>query len=647
MALKSSNILREIGEVRAATLWLDELTDHTNPLRNRVRIEAPNERYEEWSEVAKLMQPKDLLSVESENEVVAAIVGVTIEEIGLNGESIGTKKISDLYDDDAEADCSAAATAVSAINSVLGTPEQRIAQPSTAMVPDSSPMSTFSTKYSPSMISSSPFAAPEPGQSKVLAPIGSGRPGGHRKTDSNASSIMTTSTARPVSRSVADGPTSPILVTSPTLSSPLPETVDDIEDDEDVPPQLKSFFSHVLWRINQDPTTDSGLDAYTLLTNDLQKQKLAQRFGLKVKNLAQMREIIAREERDLKYRAAMQKKEAQEGRGMHQRGVLAYNDTAVSTTTVNGPTSPKIAIATRLFEGSPLGSPVRGLGVRTPESLVGMGATVEELLGHIDEQKAEKKGEDEDEDVVLLKPRIPTAPKASQGQLPGQAQASFPVRNAAQSPRLQGKRSPKPPNDNANRPVFDPNSFTRGGLAAPIVVNPVGSTNGQAHGGNSNTVRAHTKHHHGHGSIGRARGGQLGFGSRGNGSTQQSPRSPNLGGASNVTGGNTQGGHGRPPSRGVYSVRRGNQGQVTAGSPKQGHNNGFGHGNGHAKGERGDRSAAGAATATPLDLSQPIDPNVFSRGVASGTRGSTGGSVRGRGRSGGAAGGVRKVLWEP
>lgn len=77
------------------------------------------------------------------------------------------------------------------------------------------------------------------------------------------------------------------------------------------PKSLQPFFNHILWRIHHtqaiDPDQDIG--SYILLTNDHLKQSIAHRFGIRVKRIEQLRDIILREDKDVKNRLAMMKRE--------------------------------------------------------------------------------------------------------------------------------------------------------------------------------------------------------------------------------------------------------------------------------------------------------------------------------------------------
>jgi hypothetical protein len=134
----------------------------------------------------------------------------------------------------------------------------------------SSPLSTYSAT-SPALRTTSPYS-----ETKVLQPIGTGRPS-HKKTDSNVSLTSTESSSKKSKRTV--------------------------------PIALRPFFNYILWRIHQEENAVAAMESFLLVTNDPLKQQIAQRFGIRVKRLEQMRDIIAREDRDLKNRAEMLKKE--------------------------------------------------------------------------------------------------------------------------------------------------------------------------------------------------------------------------------------------------------------------------------------------------------------------------------------------------
>lgn len=67
-----------------------------------------------------------------------------------------------------------------------------------------------------------------------------------------------------------------------------------------VPAYLKPLFNHVLWRINKESNPDAALASYILLTNDPTKQAIASKFGIRAKRLEQLRDTVAREDREYK-----------------------------------------------------------------------------------------------------------------------------------------------------------------------------------------------------------------------------------------------------------------------------------------------------------------------------------------------------------
>jgi hypothetical protein len=134
----------------------------------------------------------------------------------------------------------------------------------------SSPLSSYSST-SPGLRNVNPYVP-----AKVLAPIGTGRPM-HKKSDSNASS-STQGTTKP--------------------------------EEKRIPFAVRPFFNHIVWRINQEQT-ESAMESWIVLTNDPLKQSIAQRFGIRAKRLEQLRDIITHEDRDLRNRQILQKKEAE------------------------------------------------------------------------------------------------------------------------------------------------------------------------------------------------------------------------------------------------------------------------------------------------------------------------------------------------
>lgn len=78
-----------------------------------------------------------------------------------------------------------------------------------------------------------------------------------------------------------------------------------------VPAYLQPLFSHILWRINKEENPDAALESFILLTNDPTKQAIAQKFGIRAKRLEQLRDAVAREDREYRNHITMQQLETQ------------------------------------------------------------------------------------------------------------------------------------------------------------------------------------------------------------------------------------------------------------------------------------------------------------------------------------------------
>jgi hypothetical protein len=76
-----------------------------------------------------------------------------------------------------------------------------------------------------------------------------------------------------------------------------------------IPPSLRPLFNHILWRINKEADPEAALESFILLTNDPTKQVAAQKFGVRAKRLEQLRDAIAREDREYRNHLLMKKLE--------------------------------------------------------------------------------------------------------------------------------------------------------------------------------------------------------------------------------------------------------------------------------------------------------------------------------------------------
>ncbi|KAH7406007.1 hypothetical protein DE146DRAFT_431017 [Phaeosphaeria sp. MPI-PUGE-AT-0046c] len=92
-------------------------------------------------------------------------------------------------------------------------------------------------------------------------------------------------------------------------SSELPRTEKSCKST--VPGYLQPLFSHILWRINKEENPDVALESFILLTNDSTKQAIAQKFGIRAKRLEQLRDAVAREDREYRNHLTMQQLETQ------------------------------------------------------------------------------------------------------------------------------------------------------------------------------------------------------------------------------------------------------------------------------------------------------------------------------------------------
>ena len=78
-----------------------------------------------------------------------------------------------------------------------------------------------------------------------------------------------------------------------------------------MPAYLQPLFNHILWRIHRESNPDAALESFILLTNDPAKQAIAQKFGIRAKRLEQLRDAVAREDREFRNHLTMYKLEAE------------------------------------------------------------------------------------------------------------------------------------------------------------------------------------------------------------------------------------------------------------------------------------------------------------------------------------------------
>lgn len=239
-------------------------------------------------------------------------------------------------------------------------------------------------------------------------------------------------------------------VRSHASKSPAKKTAPDSSSTSGVPSHLRPLFNYILWRIHQELDPVAALESFIFLTDDPTKTKLAQRFGIRTKSLADIRYVVAREEREFKNRQLVQRKE------IESNAVLARPDT-------RAPATPAVKEEEKV----------------RPELLP------------VDERPAAVSEEEEDEVLLKRPPKAPAAmlaqhksPKSGNKAMdPNQFSrgAQTPARGNARGGAFRGNSSrgrgasftPAPagrgaipskldltPTTNGNGPI-DPNSFTR------------------------------------------------------------------------------------------------------------------------------------------------------------------------------------------
>jgi hypothetical protein len=182
-----------------------------------------------------------------------------------------------------------------------------------------------------------------------------------------------------------------------------------------VPVYLQPLFNHVLWRINKEGNPDAALESFILLTNDSVKQTIAQKFGIRAKRLEQLRDAVAREDREYKNHLTIHK--------------IEIEATAAKSTT---PIAPKAA-------ERPKSSPVT-------------------------ESKPEDNSDDEDE--VLFK-RAPRGPAATTNNQRVFDPNDFARTNQQQSPRGGGRGGHMAPRGRGGAPFRGRGNFAPRGAYVP------------------------------------------------------------------------------------------------------------------------------------------------------------------------------------
>jgi hypothetical protein len=91
------------------------------------------------------------------------------------------------------------------------------------------------------------------------------------------------------------------------------------------PPTLRPLLSAMLWRLHSGPDADNSAKSCILVTNDRATQVWAQKFGIGVKNILQLRTAIQYEEREYKNRCKYVEK-TQSQPTEQPKTLLSYED---------------------------------------------------------------------------------------------------------------------------------------------------------------------------------------------------------------------------------------------------------------------------------------------------------------------------------
>lgn len=216
-----------------------------------------------------------------------------------------------------------------------------------------------------------------------------------------------------------------------------------------VPEFLKPLFNHVLWRINKESNPDAALASYILLTNDPTKQAIASKFGIRAKRLEQLRDTVAREDREFKNHMTLHKIESE--------STAAKKNAPVAPKTTERPVSSH-SVQAKPEEGSDDEDVV--LFQRAPRGPAAAAATNQRVW--------------DPNDFGRTKQQQPQSPRGGRG---GHAAArgrgvssprgrgAFVPRGAYVPPGGPPVRAPPAPRHDPNAPI-DPNSFARPVLRA-------------------------------------------------------------------------------------------------------------------------------------------------------------------------------------
>ncbi|KAJ5895660.1 hypothetical protein N7495_007351 [Penicillium taxi] len=93
-----------------------------------------------------------------------------------------------------------------------------------------------------------------------------------------------------------------------------------------VPPVLRPLLSALLWRLHSGPDAENFAKNCILVTNDRTTQVWAQKFGIGVKNILQLRTAIQYEEREYKNRCKYAEKNQSPVQNPEPKTLLSYED---------------------------------------------------------------------------------------------------------------------------------------------------------------------------------------------------------------------------------------------------------------------------------------------------------------------------------
>lgn len=208
-----------------------------------------------------------------------------------------------------------------------------------------------------------------------------------------------------------------------------------------VPVHLQPLFNHILWRINKEENPDAALESFILLTNDPTKQAIAQKFGIRAKRLEQLRDAVAREDREYKNHLTMHKLEVESIAAKENPAtpVKAIARPATSHTNDVKPEDNSDDEDVVLFQRAP-----RGPAATTNNQRV---FDPNDFVGRPNQHRSPRGG------------RGGHIPPRGRGGIPFRGRGNFAPRGAYVPPG-PAIRAPPAPGHDPNQPI-DPNSFSR------------------------------------------------------------------------------------------------------------------------------------------------------------------------------------------